>query len=122
MRQLKRDQEVTIRTVFGALGIYMLLIIAFASAFGIIGVVEPGPVFEEGTSKDNYGSFVYYSVTTITTLGIGDLTPATDLGRSLTGILTLFGQIYLVTVVALIVGNLGRRARERHDGSGKTGK
>ena len=119
LRQLKRDQEVTIRTVFGALGIYMLLIIAFASAFGIIGVVESGPVFEQGSTKDDYGSFVYYSVTTITTLGIGDLTPATDLGRSLTGLLTLIGQIYLVTVVALIVGNLGRRARERHSGPGK---
>ena len=61
-------------------------------------------------------------MTTITTLGIGDLTPATDLGRSLTGLLTLIGQIYLVTVVALIVGNLGRRARERHSGSKKAGE
>lgn len=118
MRQLKRDQAITVRTVFGALCIYMLLIIAFASAFGIAAVIESEPFFDQGSEANQYGDFVYFAVTTITTLGIGDLTPATDLGRSLTGILTLIGQIYLVTVVALIVGNLGRRGRKAdHDES-----
>ena len=44
----------------------------------------------------------------MTTTGFGDLTAAYDLGRSLAVTEALFGQIYLVTVVALIVGNLGR--------------
>ena len=46
---------------------------------------------------------------TITTTGYGDLTPATDLGRSLAIAEALTGQIYLVTVVAAIVGGLSRR-------------
>ncbi len=111
IRQLKRDQAITVRTVFGALCIYLLLIIAFAAAFGVVSVAEDTPFFVQGESFDEYGDFVYFAITTITTLGIGDLTPATDFGRSLTGILTLIGQIYLVTVVALIVGNLGRKTR-----------
>lgn len=111
VRQLRRDRAITIRTVFGALCTYMLLIISFASAFAIVGLIEDGYFFDQGAEYDQFGDFVYFAVTTITTLGIGDLTPASDFGRSLTGMLTLIGQIYLVTVVALIVGNLGRRPR-----------
>jgi Ca2+/Na+ antiporter len=115
VRQLRRDKSITIRTVFGALCIYMLLIITFASAFGVVSMVEDAAFFAQGESANQYGYFVYFAVTTITTLGIGDYTPATDFGRALTGVLALIGQIYLVTVVALIVGNLGRRAPKRKD-------
>ena len=117
VRQLRRDRAITIRTVFGALCTYMLLIISFASAFAIVGLIEDGYFFDEGAQYDQFGDFVYFAVTTITTLGIGDLTPASDFGRSLTGMLTLIGQIYLVTVVALIVGNLGFRSKSG-DGEG----
>ena len=117
VRQLRRDRAITIRTVFGALCTYMLLIISFASAFAIVGLVEDGYFFDQGAQYDQFGDFVYFAVTTITTLGIGDLTPASDFGRSLTGMLTLIGQIYLVTVVALIVGNLGFRSKSG-DGEG----
>ncbi len=108
IRQLKRDQTVNVRTIFGALCAYVLLIIAFASAFGVSAAIEAGPFFGQGASDSQYGDYVYFAVTTVTTLGIGDLTPATAFGRSLTGMLALIGQIYVVTVVALIVGNLGR--------------
>lgn len=116
VRQLRRDKAITIRTVFGALCIYMLLIITFASAFGVVSITEGSDFFAQGGDSNQYGYFVYFAVTTITTLGIGDYTPASDLGRALTGILALIGQIYLVTVVALIVGNLGRKASGRGDG------
>jgi hypothetical protein len=54
---------------------------------------------------------VYFSFTTLTTAGFGDLTARTDLGHTLTVFEALIGQIYLVTVVSLIVSNLGRRGR-----------
>ncbi len=51
---------------------------------------------------------LYFSFTTLTTLGYGDLTPAGDVGRMLAITEALIGQVYLVTIVALIVTNLGR--------------
>lgn len=108
VRQLERDKTINLSTVMGALCTYVLLIIAFASAFGIVAHIEGGPFFNQGADVDQYGDYVYFAVTTVTTLGIGDLTPASEFGRSLTGMLALVGQIYVVTVVALIVGNLGR--------------
>jgi len=121
IRQLKRDQTVSIHTIFGALCTYVLLIIAFASAFGVSAAVESAPFFEQGVGDSQYGDYVYFAVTTVTTLGIGDLTPATPFGRSLTGMLALIGQIYVVTVVALIVGNLGRGVLGRGRNAGDKG-
>jgi voltage-gated potassium channel Kch len=50
--------------------------------------------------------FLYVSYSTLSTVGYGDLTAATELGRSLAITEALFGQLYLVTVVALIVSNV----------------
>ncbi|HEX3262045.1 MAG TPA: potassium channel family protein [Solirubrobacterales bacterium] len=58
-----------------------------------------------GTTKN----FLYFSFVTITTVGYGDLTAGTSLGRSIAIAEALTGQIYLVTVVAAIVGVLGGR-------------
>ena len=46
---------------------------------------------------------LYFSFTTLTTVGYGDVTTRTDLGHTLAVTEALFGQIYLVTVVALLV-------------------
>ena len=51
---------------------------------------------------------LYFSFTCLTTIGFGDLTARTDLGHTLSVFEGLIGQIYLVTVVSLIVANLGR--------------
>ena len=51
---------------------------------------------------------------TITTVGYGDFTAAGSLGRMLAVTEALIGQIYLVTVVALLVSNIGgERSLER---------
>ena len=117
-----REEGVTVKTMFGVLCIYLLAGMAFAAAFGAADALASEPFFataREGTTED----FLYFSFATMTTVGYGDLTAATDLGRSLAIMEALIGQIYLVTVVALIVGNLARQggsarrpARERASG------
>ena len=52
---------------------------------------------------------VYFSFVTLTTVGYGDLTASNSVGRAFAVQEALFGQIYLVTVVALLVSNLGRQ-------------
>jgi len=105
--QARRAGAITLRTMCGVLCVYLLIGTAFAYAYGIISAVEDGGFFAEiagGTQSD----FLYFSYATMTTTGFGDLTAAADLGRSLAITEALFGQIYLVTLVALIVANLGR--------------
>jgi hypothetical protein len=110
VRDTREAGAVTMRTMFGVLCIYLLLGMLFAYAFGLIDELSSGPFFAQ-TKSNSISDFLYFSFTTQTTTGFGDLTPATGLGRSLTVTEELLGQIYLVTVVAVIVGNLGRPRR-----------
>jgi Ion channel len=107
VRQARRAQAITLRTMFGVLCVYLLIGSAFAYAYGLVSAMEDGGFFDQVTDATQ-SDFLYFSFATITTTGFGDLTAATDLGRSLAVTEALLGQIYLVTVVALIVGNLGR--------------
>jgi hypothetical protein len=45
---------------------------------------------------------------TLTTTGYGDLTASTDGGRMCAILEALFGQLYLVSIVAVLVANMGR--------------
>jgi hypothetical protein len=111
VRHFREEGAVTIRTMFGVLCIYLLLGSFFAFSFGAVGALSNGPFFAQ-TSTESSSDFLYFSFTTLTTTGYGDLTAVSDLGRSFAIMEALVGQIYLVTVVAVIVGNL-RPARRR---------
>jgi Ion channel len=111
MARLLRAQGVTVQAVTGALAIYLLLGILFAFAITAMAKIGSGPFFAQGTDGTE-SQRVYYSFTSMTTTGFGDLTPATRGGRALAVLEMLTGQIYLVTVISLLVGNLRRRRAE----------
>ncbi|MGK2932582.1 MAG: potassium channel family protein [Solirubrobacterales bacterium] len=119
VKQVKQEKAVTIFTMLGVLCIYLLMALAFAEAFGLIQAVHEEPFFRDGQGAEDLSNYLYFSITTITTAGLGDFSPAGDLGRSLTAAEALIGQIYLVTVVAVIVANLGRRRPAGDDSNQK---
>src|SRR5207245_1391619 len=83
----------------------------FAFMYGTVDHL--GQPFFAGNVQATIAKCLYYSFTTLTTVGYGDLTAATNLGHTLSVSEALFGQIYLVTVVSVIVGNLSRARRGR---------
>ena len=109
IRQVRRSGVITLHTMMGVICIYLLLSLAFASSFALVDAAGGEPFFREGPEWSSLRNYLYFSLTTITTVGMGDLVPARDLGRALTASEALIGQIYIVTVVALIVANIGRR-------------
>jgi hypothetical protein len=111
VRQARAAGAITVRTMFGVLCVYLLIGMSFAFAYGLISAVDDGTFFAQIRGGDQ-SDFLYFSFVTMTTTGFGDLTAADSLGRALAVTEALTGQIYLVTVVALIVSNLrGPRAR-----------
>jgi hypothetical protein len=111
VRHFKAEGYITRQTMFGVLCIYLLLGLLFSASFAALQALTDDPYF---TSGDGITSdFLYFSFSTMTTTGYGDFVAATDAGRSLAITEALIGQIYLVTVVALIVGNVGRPAPQR---------
>ncbi|MBS1868228.1 MAG: two pore domain potassium channel family protein [Actinobacteria bacterium] len=105
---LLRVRGVTVPAVAGALGVYLLVGIVFAFVISTMAKLGPGPYFAQGTDGSQ-SQRVYFSFTSMTTTGYGDLSPATRGGRAVAVLEMLTGQIYLVTVISLLVGNLRRR-------------
>jgi hypothetical protein len=110
--RLLRERGVTPQAVAGALAVYLLLGVVFGLAIGVAARLHDGPWFAQGTDGTTSDQ-LYFSFTALTTTGFGDLSAGTRGGRALTVLEMLTGQIYLVTVIALMVGNLRRRERRR---------
>jgi hypothetical protein len=111
VRSLRASRQVRIEAVAGVLSLYILLGMLFAFTFGAIDRFGDGSFFTDDVTA-TVSNCLYFSFTTLTTVGYGDLTARTDLGHTLAVFEALIGQIYLVTVVSLIVSNLGRRPRD----------
>jgi hypothetical protein len=104
---MRARHRVTVRTIIGVLSIYLLIGLIFTFIFGIIAAESSGTFFKHGV-EGNSSDYLYFSYATLTTVGYGDLVANLHVGRSIAIIEALIGQIYLVSVVSLIVGNLGR--------------
>jgi hypothetical protein len=104
--RIVRHETITLRTVAGALCLYLLIGLFFATLYGLVAQVQSG--FFVQTDQPTSTDFIYFSFITMTTTGYGDFTAAQPLGRMLAVTEALFGQLYLVSAVALLIGNIGR--------------
>jgi hypothetical protein len=109
VRRIRDHSRIDIETVAASLCIYLLAGIFFSYIYRVIDLLE-GQFFAQKANAPAV-DFIYFSFTTLTTTGYGDFTAGTSLGRMLAISEALVGQIYLVSVVALLVTNLGRERR-----------
>jgi voltage-gated potassium channel Kch len=107
---------IDIQTVLGAVCVYVLLGMLWSFAYAAIGTIQSEPFFAQ-QAHATVADYLYFSFVTQTTVGYGDFTAAGGLGRALAVLEALIGQLYLVTVIALLVSNLapGRRRRGREE-------
>lgn len=115
--RLATHTTISIQTVLGALSMYLLLGLLFASVFAFLASASGDAFFAQGASAGSSVNYVYYSYVTISTVGYGDLSAAGNLGKMLSASEALVGQLFLVTVVALLVTNLGKARRQPAGGS-----
>jgi hypothetical protein len=116
--------EVGSRTILGAISVYTVLGILFTFVYGTIDRIQGGPFFE-GIARPEGNDFLFFSYTTLTTTGYGNLVPGGQPGRMIAGLEMMLGQIFLVTLVAGLVslwrpGDALRRRRERREAAGET--
>ncbi len=104
--QVLTASEIDQNTIIGAVCLYLLLAMIWASLYLIAEEIQPGSF--NGLRPDywysNFSSIVYFSFVTLTTLGYGDITPALPLPRFLVYIEAIIGQFYLAVMVASLVG------------------
>jgi hypothetical protein len=101
------QNDVNSRSVAGAICVYLLFGLMFMFVYGLLAILGHGPFFAQGTDGTR-PLRLYFSFVTLATLGYGDYTPAGNLGHALAVLEALIGQLYLVTVVAVVVTRLGR--------------
>ena len=118
LRAVVMETEVGFRTILGAISVYTILGLLFSFLYAAMDRVESTPFFGTGVSVKG-GDFLFFSFTTLTTTGYGNLVPAGQPGKMFAGLEMLMGQIFLVTLVAGLVSlwRPGLLARERKSSS-----
>ena len=100
---LEQDR-VDANTVFGALCAYLFLGLSWAVIYEVMTYISPESIYTPTEREPDFVTWVYFSFTTLSTLGYGDIVPRSYPARMLAILEALIGQIYLVVVVARLVG------------------
>jgi hypothetical protein len=124
LRRVIANAGMDSRTILGAISVYTVLGLLFTFLYGFIARVQSAPFFE-GHPNATGSDFIFFSYTTLTTTGFGDLVPGGQPGRMITGLEMLTGQIFLVTLVAGLVslwrpGERFRRQRDEETADGES--
>jgi hypothetical protein len=120
VHRIIRHETVGIETILGSICVYVLIAIAFAGIYGAINEAEPQGFFAQKIEPNNV-DFLYFSFITLTTVGYGDLSPGTSMGRVTVTFEAVAGQIFLVTLVARLVSLYGNKQRPARDGPAELG-
>jgi len=90
------------RTILGAISVYIVFALLFTFLYVGIDRLQSG-VFFAGDPHTQTGDYVFFSITTLTTTGYGNLVPAGTAGQTVAVLEALLGQLFLVTAVSKIV-------------------
>ncbi len=121
-----RARIVDTEVVLAALCIYLLLGIIWTEAYVAVAAIDPTAFSLPAHATDVSGvadpvrrALSYFSFVTLTTLGYGDVAPASGAARGLAVLEAIFGQLYLVTMIARLVALQVERERESTDAPGQ---
>jgi Ion channel len=98
--------RITAHRVRGAIALYLAIAIIFAWLYRLITAVVPAAFSGLKFAAGQHGAlspFLYYSLTSLTTLGLGDITPVNAFARSLTVLEALLGQLFPAVILARIL-------------------
>jgi hypothetical protein len=106
-RRISTHRVITVETVMGAVSVYLLIGMSFAFMYSGIAYLSGAPFFS-GQSTATINDYLFFSYSTLTTVGYGNLVPEGTVGQTFAMLEALFGQIYLVIVVARLVSLWGQ--------------
>jgi Ion channel len=98
--------RITFRRLQGAIVMYLNFASIFAAAYGLIWELSPGAfanLVVQGGGPEEIGSMLYFSFTTLTTTGYGDIVAVDPFARSLANFESVLGQFFIAITVARLV-------------------
>ncbi len=110
LRYLMQCRDADAEAIYAAISVFLLMGVFWGMIYASIGRLEPGAFSTSSGDSPGMGigvgstTALYFSFVTLTTLGYGDVTPVTSAARMATALEALTGQVYLVVLVARLVG------------------
>jgi hypothetical protein len=108
--------NVTASVILNAINGYLLLGIVFTLLVGLLKIYQPEafnlPERAPGSQDqaDPLADYVYYTFVTFATLGYGEIVPKTPQAKSLAVLIAVAGQLYVATIIAMLVGRFAGSA------------
>ncbi len=109
-----RSRKITSDLIYGSVCVYLLVGLVWAFIYSLLESTSPGSFYMSTSNIELLGNvkggptdihlFLYYSYTTLTTLGYGDITPITPPAQTISSLEAIVGQFYLTILVARLVG------------------
>lgn len=126
LNSVAKEKEVELDTVVGGICVYLLIGVCFATLYRLLVDLVPGAFLMQGQpltpDGDEAGSLparlLYFSFITLTTTGIGDITPRAEIAQMLTAGESVIGQLYVAIFIARLMGlhiKAGRLRGDEHD-------
>ena len=106
--EIMGTREFMADTLSGAVSVYLLIGISFGQLYDLVETLHPGSFtagFLDDGSSPGWTLLIFYSFMTLTTVGYGDITPATDATRSLAILESTIGVLYVAILVARLIGS-----------------
>jgi hypothetical protein len=117
LRYVMRSETVTAGTIFSAASVYILIGIVYALAYSLVLQVSPlalrFPEPRSGPSIPAFSDMLYFSFSTLTTLGYGDIVPTSPVAQSLALLEALTGVLFTAVLMARLIGLHMREGLDR---------
>jgi hypothetical protein len=110
VRHLVQRGRADTQTLYGLICAYAMIGMSFAFVFHLVAIWQPSAFFGDlgdGTFSDD----LFFSFTSLTTVGYGNLVPAENPGQTLAVLEAMTGQLFLVVVVARVVGMMSGKSK-----------
>jgi len=99
-------REVTVDVIMGSISAYLLIGIMWAYVYQTINVISPGSFLSNPAIETGSGviDFFYFSFSTLTTLGYGDIVPVGNVARSFAALESVTGVLFTAVVIGRVIG------------------
>jgi voltage-gated potassium channel len=123
IREMATAKVVTARVIMASISGYLLMGIIYSGLIVFIIQRDPlafnFPVLRDGTGDPTayFSESMYYGFVTLATLGYGDIVPLKPYSRSLATLITVSGQLYVATIIGILIGKFAASdpAHHMHD-------
>jgi voltage-gated potassium channel len=117
IRHIMNIHTITKDEIYGGIAVYLLIGMAFSAVYSVVNMNDANSFYVSPIEKmpevGDWSDFLYFSFTTLTTLGYGDILPITPVAKSLVNIESIIGVLYVAVMIARLVGIHTTNQRQR---------